>query len=181
MTEAEKRLTDVANQLQVTMACKFVPWSKSRNSEEDAPSLNFEITLSRKGRTMKVPYTMGPGHCRSDLIPGGIKKAVNHKMIEMECETGLAYRETHHGIAANIARGSHPGPSIADVLWSLSTDAYVLDHPSFEDWAADYGYDVDSRKAEALHRECIKTALAFRAVIGGDEGMKLIADAGENY
>ena len=180
MTEAEQKLTDVANQLQVVMTCKFVPWSKSRKAEADAPSLNFEITLSRKGHTMKVPYTMGHGHCRADFVPGGIKKAINHKMIEMECETGLAYRETHSGIAANIARGHHPGPSIADVLHSLTLDADVLDHPSFEAWAATYGYDADSRKAEALHKECIKTALAFRAVIG-NAGIELLRDAGQDY
>src|SRR4051812_41804307 len=45
-------------------------------------------------------------------------------------------------------------PSARAVLESLFLDAAGYDNArGFEDWAADYGYDTDS-KAEALYRRC---------------------------
>lgn len=44
-------------------------------------------------------------------------------------------------------------PNPRDVLESLFLDAAGYDNArGFEDWANDYGYDSDSRKAEALYR-----------------------------
>jgi hypothetical protein len=44
-------------------------------------------------------------------------------------------------------------PRPADVLSSLLLDVTSADQ-SFEDWASDFGYDDDSRKAEATYNAC---------------------------
>lgn len=45
-------------------------------------------------------------------------------------------------------------PDASEVLSCLVSDATSFDNArSFEEWASDFGYDPDSRKAEATYRE----------------------------
>lgn len=57
-------------------------------------------------------------------------------------------------------------PTAVDVLSSLVQDGGAIDCPTFEEWASEYGYDADSRKAEAIYRKCVETGLALRAGLG---------------
>jgi hypothetical protein len=41
-------------------------------------------------------------------------------------------------------------------------DSDVLDFTCFEDWASEFGYDTDSRKAAKVYQACLQTALKFR-------------------
>jgi len=60
-----------------------------------------------------------------------------------------------HGLALPPFRTR---PSLPDVLYSLLSDGSAFfDAASFEEWAGDYGYDTDSRKAERMFRECQET------------------------
>jgi|SRR5579864_391102 len=52
-------------------------------------------------------------------------------------------------------------PTAADVLSCLVSDAFAGEQ-SFEEFCSDFGYDVDSRKAEATWRACAKTAPKLR-------------------
>ena len=46
-------------------------------------------------------------------------------------------------------------PVAVDVLDCLISDASSIDYAmGFEDWAADFGYDTDSRKAERIYKAC---------------------------
>jgi hypothetical protein len=60
-------------------------------------------------------------------------------------------------------------PTAADVLSSLLVDASVEDHGSLEAWAADLGYNPDSRKAARTYRGCLKMAPRVRAFCGNDD------------
>lgn len=63
----------------------------------------------------------------------------------------------------------------ADALASLSMASASIDYPSFYDWASEFGYDVDSRKAELIYRNCLQTGLALRAALGED-GLRQLRD-----
>lgn len=59
---------------------------------------------------------------------------------------------------------------VADPLHCILMDARGSDQP-FEDWCADYGYDDDSRKAEAIWKQCRHTLDEInRCVPGGMDG-----------
>lgn len=58
-------------------------------------------------------------------------------------------------------------PHAAGVLHSLILDSSAAGQ-SFESWCDEYGYDSDSRKAEATYRACQKNADDLRAVIPMD-------------
>jgi len=44
--------------------------------------------------------------------------------------------------------------TLFDVLYCLLSDAHGMDYYDFEEWAENYGYDTDSRKAEDIYNKC---------------------------
>lgn len=56
-------------------------------------------------------------------------------------------------------------PTAADVLSCMVSDAFAGEQ-NFEGFCADFGYDVDSRKAEATWKACAKTAPKLRRFLG---------------
>ncbi len=59
-------------------------------------------------------------------------------------------------------------PTADDVLRSMFIDASAEDDGSFEAWADDLGYDLDSRSAERTYRACLASAAALRSLFGED-------------
>ena len=58
-------------------------------------------------------------------------------------------------------------PTAEDVLDCLASDAVgVCDARSFEEWASDYGYEEDSRKAEKTFRAAEKQTAKLRRFLG---------------
>jgi hypothetical protein len=58
-------------------------------------------------------------------------------------------------------------PTSYDVLYCVLSDASVLDM-SFEDFCGDFGYDLDSRKAEQTYKACKKSGTKLRKLLGDD-------------
>lgn len=168
----------------VTMSAQFVPFSQSRNKGEKSPSLNWRVTLSRNGRDiLATDYSAGCGHCpaykASIKEMGGKDCVMRAEAIRMECETGKKALVMPSG-QVFVSNKVAILPELDSVLWSLSMDSSVIDAGGFEQWAADLGYDTDSRKAEAIYRECLDIALKLRAALG-DEAMRELAEAGQDY
>ena len=57
-------------------------------------------------------------------------------------------------------------PTAADVLSCLVMDADVIEYEGFEDWAGNFGYDTDSRKAEKIYRSCLEQAPKVQEFLG---------------
>ena len=81
-----------------------------------------------------------------------------------------------NGAGGRYTFGYHQGsahteaPTLADCLDSLGSDASAYDNArGFEDFAADMGYDTDSRKAERTYRACGRVLAALRRLLGADE------------
>jgi len=62
-------------------------------------------------------------------------------------------------------------PTAADVLSGLLLDTTVENYGSFEAWAADLGYDPDSRRAVRTYQECQKLVPLVRAFLGNDQAL----------
>lgn len=72
---------------------------------------------------------------------------------------------------------AHQGkePEAAEVLDCLASDSAGLENnPSFEDWAEEYGYDADSRKAEKTYQACLEQAEKLKAFLGADAFEELL-------
>lgn len=78
---------------------------------------------------------------------------------------------TAHGSPAMTITYSH-GPGVAsfeidDVLDCLGSDSSgVLNARDFEDWASEYGYDTDSRRAERTYMAIRKQMLDLERLVG---------------
>lgn len=183
-TTTAETIEAAARELGLSMSAVFVPFSQSRNRGEKMPSLNWLVTIKRGERdVITTDYMAGSGHCpaykKSAAILGKPDSYPRRRAIERECETGLVHMPPTYGDRPRETRDKIL-PSFAGVLYSLASDCDVLDAGGFEQWAADLGYDSDSRKAEGVYRACLDIALKFRAALGED-GLAKLREACQGY
>lgn len=162
--EAAKLFAEKIAALGLTVEPEFVPFSKSRNAGEKYPSLNWRVTIKRQGRAvLTTDYMAGIGH--APKVPGKPTPSERHKADRMMAEGGKAVRFVYsEGPLVHTGPVLQPDP--CNVISSIVQDSRVLDSGGFEDWASDYGYDKDSRKAESIYHACLEHALALKAAIG---------------
>ncbi len=154
----------ILQELGITLAAVFVPFSQSRNREEKNLSLNWRVTLKYGTRdVLTEDYSQGigyaPAYSLSVKDAGGRDSIMRHGMLKREAETGTHYR--HHGRGAPL-----PPPAVADVLYSLLMDASAIDAGGFEHWCDELGYSSDSIRARAMYDACIETAVKLRGAFG---------------
>ena len=151
---------------------EFVPFSQSRNAKEKQTSLNWKVTLSKGARVIldRIDYSAGQGHCPAYKWPRDYTSpSCKRDAIAAECEKGFTVKLMVP--TAGYAQVSRvKGPAImrdpCDVIYSLSSETDALNYSAFEPWAQEFGYDPDSRSAEATYRACLATALALRNGFG---------------
>lgn len=144
---------------------EFVPQRLSRNSGDKQPSLNWRVTISKDSKPLTTDYMQGIGH----LPKPNMARARDGGpwTVGMLARRGAdAAQRGEYDTGSGFCFKKVPAPLLRDVLYSLVRDADVLGADGFEDWASDYGYDVDSREAEATYNECVKSARALQRVLG---------------
>ena len=171
---------------EITVDAVFVPFSRSRNKEEKNPSLNWRVTVKKKGREMiTTDYSAGIAHAPSynvNKVPKGY-----YGNLRMWKEDATAF-EAENGFAVNLGASwgivaNKKAPILPDscsVLWSLCMESDALNYATFEDWAGCFGYDPDSRKGEKIYRECLEIALKIRGALG-ESGLAALQQACEDY
>lgn len=163
----------------IAIESEFVPFSKSRNKDKKDDkgrtrlSLNWKVTLLVNARAvLTTDYGAGAGRCPSYNTKAPASYPGNalgwqKEAAQYECETGQKAVWVGALSATGFKRASDAiRPSVHDVLSSLCLDASVIDSGTFEEWAADMGYDTDSRSAEQTYRACLEIGLKMRAGLG---------------
>jgi len=148
----------------LTMTARFIPQSLSRNAG-GRPSLNWKITLTTTASepfSLMTDYTQGIGNVPGYPHPYNINAGDFKHECDLAAETGVypIHPQTLH------EKMQLPPPTLTEVIYSLVLDAEVLDCNSFEEWAADMGYDTDSRAAEKRYSACREIAAALQRLIG---------------
>lgn len=144
-------MTDLAtliDQYDIKIHSDYIPMDG-----HEEPRLKWKVRLYRLNETvMEVEYTAGMAHAPSYPAACAVE----------ECRTGLRAGSTEfkkHRIM----------PDARDVIRSVMLDCNALDYGCFEDWARDFGYDTDSRAAEAMYRLCLQRAVMLRASLGKEK------------
>lgn len=165
------KLHEVAARHKLGVTAVFIPFSQSRNKDSDMMNLNWKVTLTCNGRSVVTTnYSAGQAHCPAyenppKLSNGAIDKYLQRKRITDECQNGKVSKLTEHG--SRFAIGGAPIlPDECDVIYALVSDSDVLNYCSFEQWASDFGYDEDSRKAKSIYDDCMSIALNLRGGLG---------------
>lgn len=138
------------------------------------------------------PYKGSTSAYRSATFGESLSQYLN-AIAAAECESGVAMELNHWGSGPSnvfqpkMTRGDSGSrkavpilPDALDVIYSLVMDSSVLDAGGFENWAADYSYDTDSRSAESTYRACLDIALKMRGAIG-ESGLETLRDAFQDY
>jgi hypothetical protein len=180
-------LSAAISDLGLSVHASFVPWSESRSAKprptfEDY-NLNWRVTLRHNGRDVVVTdYSAGMGYCPS-YKPMARKTIDYVDAIKAECQTGRRQTDSKGNVLPPWKR-SGTGPTIApdsvSVVYSLVSDSDVLNYGTFEQWAEDFGYDVDSRSAEATYRACLTIALQLQSAIGA-ANLARLREASQDY
>lgn len=158
-------ISEFINESNIKMNVTQIP---ARPDGSDFDGYHYLVTLTRGKEKMTVCYSMGYGHAqfdkhsirRAETLGASFSKYTFDRLYGQD---KIAYAE-RCGVKV-IA----PVPELADVLDNLASDAAGYENArSFEDWASDYGYDTDSRKAERIYSEIKKQVSELRRLLGAD-------------
>jgi len=171
LSENEKKISSVLKSMGISIKSEFIPWSKAKekdyNKDAKFSSLNWNVTLYKNDvKIFTTEYNEGQGHC-----PANETENVGYnlkKMIEKECETGF---ETWYGNSmdwVNINKKKPILPNMVSFVWCILSDANS-GRDDFHDFCGNFGYDEDSRRAEAIWKACVETAAKIYSSFTTDE------------
>lgn len=126
----------------------------------------WEVELHRAGKTFTAPYSAGFAHCKPvyPISPKGPREKVTQKMARALKPFGALSVDDVSGYVEPTA------PTLTRYLECLQLDARSGEHLLFEDFADEFGYDLDSRKAEKIWRACQQTRGELQKFLAEDFG-----------
>lgn len=155
----------------------------------DWAAVQFNVALFKGDRLiLETTYSEGIGRfpLKYQSAPSFLTKEESDLYYVLQARPSASFKDElrvnkiKSSMAAKIAKYEKAQPDIKNVVYGLLMDAGVIDYSSFEEWADDYGYDVDSRKAESTYQACLKIGLALRSGLG-DEGLRQLEEAFQDY
>lgn len=172
---------EIIKNLGLEIKTKFVPFSVSRNSEEDNKSLNWKVTISSGKNKITVDYSKGVGHLPYPQTSFGVtnyQKRMINEAIDSAVETGVAKKLTVVDKDVKFLPGNavFPDPNLQEVLYSLSSDSDVRHYLTYEQWAPELGYDLDSRKGEKIYEDCRKQTADFIKLVGSESNLEKLRE-----
>lgn len=134
-----------------------------------AGSAHWLCQLQCGTRTMHTYFSKGPGLrvWRRVQRPGEIYDRPKGWRAAAHAQTPFFGRVSVYGSEAFQAWTDPEPPTVEEVLDCVASDASSHESSdSFEDWAAEFGLDTDSRKAERIYEACRKQARDLRRLLG---------------
>jgi len=132
--------------------------------KDNWPNILYRVQLNYLGNpVLETDFRLGVGHVKPSayrLTSVNVHGwTVNEDSLLMTWQSKLyanfQNKELWSNVAAKLARIQKVEPSLPDVVSSLVSDGSAyFDSLSLEDWCGEFGYDADSRAAEALYRVC---------------------------
>lgn len=157
--EAAKRIAAACKDLKFASVPVFDNPFMQGSSEQ----AHFQVLIECDSNSMSSYYSVGSGIYeawgKSKSAPLSIRRELslkNYNRNSFEYQTAVAKAKEKYR------------PDLVDVLGCLLSDASALDHSSFEDWANEFGYDTDSRKAARTYNACVQTGVELREILGID-------------
>jgi hypothetical protein len=139
-------------------------------SKDESPMCAWIVTFTstKTGRSENFDYFTGYGcgpEWRESWLKTNYPTVANtpkHARYSI-ADKNLMCRISHH---FNLVRKWKP--DAIEILNAIARDGDALES-TFEDWADDFGYDADSRKAESIYRACQENALRLKKILSADK------------
>lgn len=117
-------------------------------------------------------YSTGLGHREAKKWDADKKEFA--RLMRMQPKKELVNLQNHNNKLQAVSKVKPL--NIDDVLYSLIIDSDANDY-TFEDWADNFGYDTDSRKAEQIYHACKENARKVNTFIDNlEEARELFQD-----
>lgn len=177
MSDTLSPFTEWAYAHGITMTSEEIPERTDGVDGWDEGASHFRVTIQGpRGRTMTTLFSQGSAHRRWTRKGVRTMRQYGDQGVKVGDRVGVFFRVKPYVARAMEDGGTEPiSPEIGNVLFCLASDARgVTDALSFEDWAADYGYDTDSRKAEATYHACQRIASDLARILGRDVLQELV-------
>ena len=193
-TDTQKTLPEILETLGVTVESRYLGVQREpadkKTGEPGWLHFAFAVTVERAGRAdIETPYKLGVGHVKLPAAPSSeMVHAVGDRFKAENILDALRrgkrikpeYDKYERAVYDAAARKQGLAPKPADVLHSLLLDGEAFfDGLTFEDWADNFGYDTDSRKAEAMYRACDEIGRKLARMFSADELAQLREAASE--
>lgn len=115
-------------------------------SEDNKQTIEQFIDKYKLSATSEVAYS-------NPYMPNS--EDMNHYKVTIH--TDGRYSGHSMDVTFSMGRGILGGPELKDILDCMSSDSAGLENSrDFEDWASNYGYDPDSRKAEKTYKSVVQ-------------------------
>lgn len=142
-----------------------------RDEKNPWPHVAYQVELCIGGKAMPITWREGVGLVK---LPGKMPPSL---LMSKYGSLYYAMRKNPYAkftdiqgmadIAAAVAVSEKRIPSVSDMLCNLSDSLCTFeDAGSFEEFAADFGYDSDSRKAEKLYNDVMDEGRKLKALLG---------------
>ncbi len=154
----------------LNMKVTQVPTRPDSDDEWTKTADHFLCTLNTSKRQMSVYYSKGEGlrtftgknipwNLRADISKAGVK--VGDTLGSRSFARRTIHEMEVRGCFVPVA------PTLSEVLSSLTMDVQgIMGTLDYSDWAADFGYDGDSRKGEKIYRGVRRQASKLKALLG---------------
>lgn len=173
----QKTIQQFIDEHKVTMTAERISARTDRAADDwDKNAFHFLVTVQYDGRDYKFPYSMGSGHAVLEpweklagwgkfysptLKMSGTKKDYD-RLANQSYKPRMQYE-----VELRALMYKAPEPELPNVLNCLALDySSYINSRDFEDWAADLGYDQDSRKAEKIYHAVRDSALNIERLFG---------------
>lgn len=178
-TTTENRRNEL-NELGFTLKILHGPiGGVDKHDQSDWPHIAYKVMLEFNGReVITTDYKLGVGHVdpKRAFIGSVVSRPMlatdeQSMLLTWQSKPGAAFKDKQlqANVAAKLAKSQKVVPELGDVLHSLILDGEAFfNAQSFEDWAGEFGYDADSRKAEAIYRVCDSTGRKLAANVPKD-------------
>lgn len=163
---------EIVQELGLEIKSKFVPFSISINANEEHKTLNWKVTIKSSKNSITIDFNKGVGHLPypSTQYVNGYQRRMINEAIESAIETGIARKLTlvDKDVKFSPGNAEFPTPTLQEVLYCLTSESDVKNYLTYEQWAGDFGYDVDSRKGEKVYEQCRQQTADFMKLIGSE-------------
>lgn len=185
MQNTHEQIDNFIKTLNLNYSAIFIPQSSSRNAKEKNCSINWSVSIGPNygkdsiQRGITTDYMQGIGHIPNyqKVIPFNARRTLAvEKFEKLASEQGRFARS----LDPSVLSEKLPAPLLRDVLYSLVMDSDVINYSDFEEWAENFGYEADSRSAEKIYKDCMKTALELRSLIG-NEALEQLRELFQDY
>ncbi len=134
-------------------------------------------------------YEIAAAQLRDFYAGLGLQSTLTRHGERKETSTG-GYVWDHYAYTLTFSRPGNPpqqdfpwkqglgitdDPDPAEVLGSVARDYEDTKCKTFEEWAAEYGYDADSRAAEKIFKTCLQMGAQLRALGLGNDQIETLA------